>query len=951
MAVDIFYDKLYTGSYTYYDDSFVKTMVFVCKNTADKNILKKFILLLFRTDRNDNDSLMHVNYKTILGFIIITGNFHYFDEILNDCNNENFNIHIESILEQLLTEQNFDIYKEYFCENYENMKVPTKINCKVKNVAEDDIITDDMSEKKLKKLRNKIKQEKNAVENNKNKMRTEIKDKITEFVQFYVNIDRKTANNIINYYLLYILKSYLADKYNLNLFFSEKKRKLTINEKINRLWYYKFTDKETNFKVLPYLMRFTHNFGSIEKTFSTCGETTLLNLLNYCLIQPDSTFDTSKIKNNDIVEFYRTKTMDYIYKNLRSVMHEWLDIVSTINEIDGIEVYNPSGDIHNNINNIAYILNKIIYDKEEIVRENHNDFIIKTIKYLKQKTLCVIQNSNSNSVSMKLDNQYQLFFYPGHGEMKSIKFTDKPKGPNYMSLIDLYNYKDEFDFAILYTLLNKIINNRNNDGEILDYNSSVSLVILTYFSKNIVEQYNDDGTENIVYLFLSSIKIYQEYVDLSGYMETGGGERDDDESDDDYYSNSDNDYSDEEDEEDEDDNESKFKKRDPKYDEKYKMTNILLQNLPNLTDLHLYYSYTDDFFENLSIYCNNLKKLEINWAKIDLDIKSISKNTNLESFIVYEANFNVKIINFEYLNNLVNIKDLYLELTQNLTKLPDLYLPELLKIDLNNLYNVTNLGNFDFPKLIDCSLGYSNKIEDISFIRNSKHLKKLSYWLNVKDYSFLDDLEELEELKMSGNINNKNITNDINFERLKNLKKLEISAKNFDLNKLTKNTELRSIHIEKSNIVDLKPLQKLINLEEIRLTDNPIEDLTPLLSFDNLKILQVGTFNYPKFTIELKKITQPIKDLLEKHKIQYTIISKSSSRSSPKTNRTTSKSSPKTKTTSRSRSSPKIKTTSRSSPKIKTTSRSRSSPKTKTTSRSSPKTKTTSRSSPKTKRS
>jgi hypothetical protein len=908
MTVNIFYDKLYTGSYTYYDDSFVKTMVFICKNLSDDNILKQFILLLFRTDRNDNDSIMHVNYKTILGFIIITGNFHYFDEILNDCNNENSNIHIESILEQLLNEKNFDIYKEYFCENYENMKVPTKINCKVKNVAEDDIITDDMSEKKLKKFRNKIKQEKNAVENNKNKMRTEIKDKITEFVQFYVNIDRKTANNIINYYLLYILKSYLADKYNLNLFFSEKKKKLSMNEKLNRLWYYKFTDKETNFKVLPYLMRFSHKFGSIEKTFTTCGETTLLNLLNYCLLQPDSTFNTSKIKNNDIVEFYRTKNMDYIYKNLRSVMHEWVNIVSTINEIDGIEVYNPSGDIHNNVHNIAYILNKIIYDKEEIVRENHNDFIIKAIKYLNNKTLCVIQNSNSNSISMKLDNQYQLFFYPGHGEMKSIKFTDKPKGTNYMNLIDLYNYKDEFDFSILYTLFNKIINNRNNDGEIMDYNNSVSSIILMYFSKNIVDQYNDNGTENIVYLFLSSIKIYQEYVDLSGYMETGGEM--DDESDD-YYSNSDDDYNDEED----DDNEAKFKKRDPKYDEKYKMTTILLQNLPNLTDLHLYYSYTDDFFENLSIYCN-LKKLEISWAKIDLDMKSISKNTNLESFVVYEANSNVKIINFEYLNNLVNLKDLYFELTQNLTKLPDLYLPELLKIDLYNLNYITKLGNIVFPKLIECSLGYySNIIEDISFLKNSKHLKKLSSSLgNIKDYSFLDDLEELEELKMSGNINEEN---DINFERLKNLRELDIHGKNFDLNKIIKNTQLKRIIIENSDIVDIKPLEKLINLEEIFLSGNPIQDLTPLLSFDNLKSLKVGVFNYPKFTIELKKITQPIKDLLEKHKIQYTLTSKSSSRTSSR-----SRSSPKTKTSGRSRSSPKTRTSGRSSPKTRTSGRS-----------------------------
>ena len=48
MTVNIFYDKLYTGSYTYYDDSFVKTMVFICKNLRDDNILKQFILLLFR---------------------------------------------------------------------------------------------------------------------------------------------------------------------------------------------------------------------------------------------------------------------------------------------------------------------------------------------------------------------------------------------------------------------------------------------------------------------------------------------------------------------------------------------------------------------------------------------------------------------------------------------------------------------------------------------------------------------------------------------------------------------------------------------------------------------------------------------------------------------------------------------------------------------------------------
>ena len=392
-------------------------------------------------------------------------------------------------------------------------------------------------------------------------------------------------------------------------------------------------------------------------------------------------------------------------------------------------------------------------------------------------------------------------------------------------------------------MFNKIINNRNYGDEILDYNSSVSLIILKYFSKNIVEQYNDDGTENVVYLFLSSIKIYQEYVDLSGYMECDDNycsEHEKDEYEDDYYF----------------DNEDKFKKRDPKYDEEYKMTNILLQNLPNLTDLHLYYSYTADFFENLSIYCKQLKKLEINWAKIDLDMKSIGKNTNIESFIFYEANSSVKIINFEYLNNLVNLKDIFLELTQNLTKLPDLYLPELLEIDIDNLNNITKLGNFVFPKLIECTLGNNNKIEDISFLRNSKHLKKIkSYMTNIKDYSFLNVLEELEELNLNGNI-------------------------------------------------------------------------------------------------KLKKITPHIKDLLEKNKIQYTIIPKSTrspkSRSSTKSTR-----SPKSRSSTKTTRSPKSRSSTKStrSPKSRSSTKTTRSPKSRSSTKTSRTTSTSkSRSSPKTSR-
>jgi hypothetical protein len=894
MSVNIFYDKLYTGSYIYYDDTFVRTMNFF--GNLEDSILNQFINLLFAPN---NESIIYFKQKTILGFIIITGNFHDFDDMLKMCNGENYNTFIDIITQQLFNEKNVWMYQEYFCVNYQNMKIPSKINCKIKNIEEQEYdITD-------KKLRNKIKQERNAITNNRNKINSEIKEKITEFISLYINIDKKTANNIINYYILCMLKSYQSDKYNLNLLFSEKK-KLTRNEKLNQMWYFKFTNKDTNFKILPYLTLFRHNFGGIEKQFSTCGETTLLNLLNYCLIQPDSTFDTSNIKNNDIIEFYRTKTMEYIHKNIHYVMHEWLDIISTINH-EGIKIYNTTGDIHNNIKNIAYIMNKIIYDKEEIIEERSAEsFIINTIKYMNNTIKCKIKNSSLNSIVIILNDYYELFFYPGHGEMKNIMFLDKPEGTNYyMNFVDLNDYSEYsglFDFNIIYTLFYEIINNKTHDGELMDYNSSLSSIILKYFSKYIINEYNVDGIKDIIYTFLSSVKIYHEYIDFTEDIYDGGSSDYDDSDDDDYYEdNDDDDYY--------ENNEYKFLKRDPKYDdEKKKLNDIILQNLPNLTDLTLYYSYSNDFFEYLSVCCKQLKKLEIVWAKINLSMKSISKNTNLESFVMYETNSKLKLTNFEYLNDLVNLSDLYLELN-NVEIFPELNLPKLLKLELH-ISSVKELGEFYFPKLIECSFSNNDKIVDISFLRNSKHLKKLnSYITSIENYSFLESLKDLEDLRISSR---KNI-NDIKFDNLKKLKSLEINVDNFDLNIISKNTELTKLNISKANIIDINPLKNLINLENIDLSKNPIEDLSPLLSINNIKYLSLGTFNYPNFSIVLKeKISPDVRNLLDKHKILYTISSKSSKKSSPKSSKKSPKSSKKSSPKS-SKKSPK--SSKKSSPK------------------------------------
>ena len=60
--------------------------------------------------------------------------------------------------------------------------------------------------------------------------------------------------------------------------------------------------------------------------------------------------------NNDVVKFYKGKKMSDMTN--QKTMMEWLDIVSNLD----ISVYNTSGDIHNNVKNVACVLNILVYN-------------------------------------------------------------------------------------------------------------------------------------------------------------------------------------------------------------------------------------------------------------------------------------------------------------------------------------------------------------------------------------------------------------------------------------------------------------------------------------------------------------------------------------------------------------------------------------------------------------
>jgi phosphoribosyl-ATP pyrophosphohydrolase len=510
----------------YFDDVSLKRTIHFFTYYIDKytsNYLSLLTSSLFVAD-NDDNSVLYFQKKTTIGFILVSGYYDVFmkfldkidvfdktivdDDIINNIpdkwttelpTSELYSIVTNSVkkfIDENINDDILKVYKEYFCLNYRTMKTKniTDITCEdkkftIKGISkkqkqklteeqQEEIIKKQIEEQTEKQLHYQKQEEKQIYE--------EIIIKLSYFIYFCFQIKNKNAMKIIiNHYILNVLKSDRATEYNILLVLGNK----SYSNKDLSL-YNSFTNIDVNnsFRVLRYLYQYNYK----KKHFSTCGETTLLNILNYCLINEDGTFNTDKILNEDIVRFYETKKMSQISeKGGKIIMTEWLDIVSNLKLS---EIYNYSGDIHNNVKNVACVLNKLVYNKESCEIEDPQKFIIDTIKYISNKPIDIkIENSTENSISMIVDNIYSLFFRPGHGEMNIIVKNSRRKK---IKTVELKDISDEFD--IVYSFYKKILTNHTDYGDKMDYDESVSDIVITNFIPHI--------DKKIIQIILSTVK-------------------------------------------------------------------------------------------------------------------------------------------------------------------------------------------------------------------------------------------------------------------------------------------------------------------------------------------------------------------------------------------------------------------------------------------------------------
>lgn len=181
------------------------------------------------------------------------------------------------------------------------------------------------------------------------------------------------------------------------------------------------------FKVIPFRYSFNYiNPEGIKMIFSTCGETTLLNILNYFLINrdddDDGTFDLDFINSTfsePLKEFYRVfHNMKIQLADQPKTTKAWLDVVSNLPKKD---IYFPKlkdsdngGDIIPNKQNIEYVLKTILNSNVETV-----DFIDIVNQITTPGTRIEIIDDNKHIFKILIDNYIEVFFTNGHAEMNT----------------------------------------------------------------------------------------------------------------------------------------------------------------------------------------------------------------------------------------------------------------------------------------------------------------------------------------------------------------------------------------------------------------------------------------------------------------------------------------------------------------------------------------------------
>ena len=381
----------------FYNKSFIDTICFfkIFKTNKKENDTFDFIKELFNFSRGNINTIYH-NKTNILGSIINSGLYDDFEKLIDEIK---------------IKETDGDILNcskrqsPYFTQQHKG-----KRNKKVHIKTKINYFIGDIDISRFLEI-NIIKEDEGKEDEEKEKKEFEIK----KFIYYSICIDSQIRKYIMRHYLLHFIKSRAFFKYKdklLNTSANETNKKIINN----------FLMTIDKYELIPYgNVNITKN-DKKKYSFSSCGETTLLNLLNYYFINYEGKFNIPGDVSDELKNFYVLyNTMENQLKNIDDTIKDWCEMVvsnlkkSHIEETE-VNLYNYEGDIHNNIKNIIFVL-------KTILKSNGNDVknILTNISKKEDEdededeNKIVIVFIDENTIEFKIDKKYTVRFEPGHG--------------------------------------------------------------------------------------------------------------------------------------------------------------------------------------------------------------------------------------------------------------------------------------------------------------------------------------------------------------------------------------------------------------------------------------------------------------------------------------------------------------------------------------------------------
>ena len=470
--INLFYDKSFT--YTISAFKMFKTNG-IQNDTFD--LIKE--LFNFHTEYNINE-IFH-NKFTVLAIIIINGLYDKFEQIIDSIKIISKG---EGYIESKIIDEVIDCNRRR-SDSFDLIKVQHRLKLSEEQLNYlNNIITDDLNAeinnfildiKVNKKIRNKF-------------ITDSLKDEIKKFLYYSVCVESDIRKYIMRHYFLNFIKSNdFTDYKNILDITSTGKNKEIIDN---------FLMNIVEYKHLPYInLTFTKD-DNIKYNFSSCGETTLLNLLNYYFINKKGDFNVTSESpySANLIDFYSEyNIMEKQIKDVRKTTEAWLKVVSNLKKSDveekDVRLYNSSGDIHNNLKNIIFVLKTILKKKDVDVEDvdvdvdvedvdvdvyvedvdvdvyvedvdvdvdvdmEDNNEINKILKKISHEHKLEIIKETENEIEFLLDNKYTVFFKPGHADILfkqvyinklEIKDINSDFGVLYNYVFSKIDYKDDY---------------------------------------------------------------------------------------------------------------------------------------------------------------------------------------------------------------------------------------------------------------------------------------------------------------------------------------------------------------------------------------------------------------------------------------------------------------------------------------------------------------------------